>query len=171
MFSAIGHRWLLGLLVGGRFDRRFLKINRRGFGHVGAEAFAKGSGIVGINPRILRCAGDGDISEARVDEFRVNGGVHVDQYPFGGESLGTVGGHGIAVVEVPHLRGVEADGALLLTVYFDVDLFAVDPVDGSEVSVGDTQLSVCGRELDAVALGEVPADLPVGVIPCSRSGS
>jgi len=45
-----------------------LKVYRRSLGHVGAEAFAKGSGIVRINPRILRSAGDGDISEARVDE-------------------------------------------------------------------------------------------------------
>jgi hypothetical protein len=92
----------------------------------------------------------------------VNGGVHVHQYPVSSKPLGAVRGHGVAVVEVPHLGGVEADGALFLAVHLHVDLGSVDPLDGSKVTVGDSQFAVCGGELDAVALGEVPADLAVG---------
>jgi hypothetical protein len=78
VLSAVDHRWLLGLLVGGRFDRRFLKVNRRCLGNVATEAFAKDSGVIGINPRVLRRAGDRDIRESGIDEFGVNGGIHVD---------------------------------------------------------------------------------------------
>ena len=37
--------------------------------------------------------------------------VHVHQYPVCGKPLGTVRGDGIAMIEVPHFRGVESDGA------------------------------------------------------------
>ena len=35
------------------------------------------------------------------------------------------------MVEVPHLGGVDTDGAFLLAVYLNVDLRSVDPLDGS----------------------------------------
>jgi hypothetical protein len=103
-----------------------------------------------------------DLVVPPIDEFRVNGGVHVDQYPVGGKSLRTVGGDSIAVVEVPHLRRIKTDATLFLPIHLHVDLRPVDSADSSQIAVGNAQLSVCRRELDTVALREVRADLPVG---------
>ena len=71
-------------------------------------------------------------------------------------------GHGVAVVKVPHLGGIEADGVLFVAVHLHVDQSAVDPVDGSEIAVRDSQLTVRRCELEAVTLGEVPAYFSVG---------
>jgi hypothetical protein len=65
------------------------------------------------------------------------------------------------MIEVPHLCRIECNGAFFLPIHLHAYLRTVDPFDGSEVTIGDAQFAVCGRELDAVALGKVPADLAV----------
>ena len=54
-------------------------------------------------------AGDGDIAKAGVEQVRVDAGVGVHKDTLGGETLGTVAGHGVAVVEVAMIQGVELD--------------------------------------------------------------
>jgi hypothetical protein len=50
-------------------------------------------------------AGDGDVSEAGVEQVRVNTGIGIDQDALGGEALGAVAGHGVAMIEkLCHLR-------------------------------------------------------------------
>jgi hypothetical protein len=52
------------------------------------------------------------------------------------------------MVEVPHLGCIEADGALFLAVHLHVDLLPVNPINGSQVTIGDAQRAVRGRELE-----------------------
>ena len=54
--------------------------------------------------------------------FRVDVGLH----PACGQSLRAVGGHGIAVIELAHLRWVEADRTLVLTVELYCNALALD---------------------------------------------
>jgi len=82
---------------------------RGGLGDVGAELRGKLGEIAREDLRVLRCARNGDVGKAGIDEFRVNVGVHVDQNALRGESLRTVRGHGVAVIEVPHLGWIEGD--------------------------------------------------------------
>ena len=70
--------------------------------HVGTETFTQDRDIVGINPHVFRSARYGDVGEARIDQFRLDFRVHVHQYPVRSEPLGTVRGHGVAMIEVPH---------------------------------------------------------------------
>jgi len=54
-------------------------------------------------------AGNGDIAKAGVEQVRVDAGVGVYKDTLGGETLGTVAGHGVTVVEVAMFFGVELD--------------------------------------------------------------
>ncbi len=56
-------------------------------------------------------AGDRDVAETRIHEVRVNAGIGVDKDALGGESLGTMAGHGVAVVEVAMLCRIEFNRA------------------------------------------------------------
>jgi hypothetical protein len=65
------------------------------------------------------------------------------------------------MIEVPHLRRIESDGALFRAVHFHADLVSVYPFDGSHIAVRDGQLAVVGSELDAVALCELAVNLAI----------
>src|ERR1039457_5414506 len=110
MLSAVGHRWLLclGLLVVGRIGMGLLKVYGGGLCHIGTETFTQDNNVVGVNPHVLGSAGYRDVGEAGVDEFRVHLRVHIHQYPVCGKPLGTVRSHGVAMIEMPHLRGVKS---------------------------------------------------------------
>ncbi|MGA2891097.1 MAG: LysR family transcriptional regulator [Terracidiphilus sp.] len=74
-----------------------------------------------------------------LDEFRVNVGVHVDQNALRGETLRAVRGHGVSVIEVPHLCRIECDRPIFAAVHVDGYFAALaDLLDGSEVTVGDS---------------------------------
>lgn len=103
----------------------------------------------------MRGTGNGDVCEACVDDFGVRGGLHVDQHAACGESLRAVGGHGIAVVEVTHLRGVEGDVARLVAVHLHAELCAFNLRDYSKVSVRNSQFMADSGELNPVPLGEL----------------
>ena len=60
----------------------------------------------------MTSAGDGDIAKAGVEQVRVDAGVGVHKDALGGETLGTVAGHGVTVVEVAMVLGVEFDLAV-----------------------------------------------------------
>src|ERR1022692_3847467 len=65
------------------------------------------------------------------------------------------------MIEVPHLRGVESDGALFRPVHLYDDLIAVNPFDGSQFAVRDSQFAVVGSELDAISLSKIAVNLAV----------
>ena len=94
-----------------------VKIEGGGFGHIGAEVLGKGGGIIGVDVGVLGRAGDGDVRKAGVEEFGERIGVHIDEDAVFGQTLGTVAGNGIAVIEVPHPSGVEIDSSSVI--HFD----------------------------------------------------
>ena len=65
--------------------------------------------VVGEDRGLVACAGDGNVSEAGVEEVRVNAGVGVHEDTLGSESLGTVAGDSVSMVEVAMLVGAELD--------------------------------------------------------------
>ena len=65
------------------------------------------------------------------------------------------------MIEVPHLRGVESDGALFRAVQLHADLIAVYPFYGPHVAIRDGKFAVVGSELDAVALSKIAVILAV----------
>ncbi len=105
-----------------------------------AKPLAKSGCIVGENLGVVRGAGHGNISEAGIDKLRRCFGVHVDEDALGGHSLGTVRGHGVSVVEMPHVTGVEHDGSLVLALQPGRDLGTVNLLNGRQIAVGDSKL-------------------------------
>ena len=94
-----------------------VKIEGGGFAHIGAEVLGKRGGIIGVNVGVLGRAGDGDVGKAGVEEFGERIGVHIDEDAVFGQTLGTVAGDGIAVIEVPHPSGVKTDSSSVI--HFD----------------------------------------------------
>jgi hypothetical protein len=67
--------------------------------------------VVGENGRLMAGTRYGDVSEAGVDEVRVDPGIGVHKDALGGKPLGTVAGDSVAVVEVAMLGRIEIDFA------------------------------------------------------------
>ncbi len=86
-----------------------VNFQRRSLGDIRAELRVEFGEVVGEERCLVAGAGDGNISEARVEQVRVDGCVGVDEDALGGEALGAVAGDGVTVVEVALFGGVEAD--------------------------------------------------------------
>jgi len=105
-------------------------------------------------------AGDRNISKPAVYQLIVNIGVDVHQYSVSGEPLGAMTGDGVAMIEVPHLIGVERNGLAALHMHGKLTVLA-DVLDRADIAVGDAQLPVGCGELHSVPHGELPFQLTV----------
>ena len=139
-----------------------VKIEGGGFAHIGAEALGKRGGIIGVNVGVLGRAGDGDVGKAGVEEFGERLGVHIDEDAVFGQTLGTVAGDGIAVIEVPHPSGVKIDSSSVI--HFDgqaiVIAYGFDP---PAITVVHVEVLIIVRELDAIAGRELPRKAGVNI--------
>ena len=95
----------------------------------------------------------------------MDAGVSVNEDAFRGKALGAVTGDGVAVVEMTMVAGFELDLAVVVQAGGNVTI-GTDRFDGSEVAVGNTKGFVGGGELNAVAHGELPFDLPIDADAC-----
>jgi hypothetical protein len=162
-FFAVGHGLLLRLgLVSLRFAVRSCDLDSGGFADVGAEAFGERCFIVRGDSRVFGRAREGHISETRVDEFGVSCGVHVDEDSIRGDSLRAVRRNGVAVVEVPHLGGVECQSTGLVAIHADSHAGAVDAFHRAHIAVLDVHVGLADGELEAVAFGKVSGDFSIG---------
>ena len=104
-------------------------------------------------------ARDGDVPETGIEQIRVNAGVGIDQNAFRGETLGTVAGNSVAVVEMAMLFGIEFDLPVIVEAGRDAAIRRYG-FDGGKVAVGDAKRLVRSGELDTVADGKLPRRLP-----------
>ena len=130
-----------------------VEIESGGFAHIGAEALGKRGGIISINVGILGRAGDGDVGKAGVEEFGERVGVHIDEDAVLGQTLGTVAGNGIAVIEVPHPSGVEIDRSSVIHFHGQAIVIA-GGFDTTAITVVHVEIFIIVRELDAITGGE-----------------
>ena len=144
--------------------RCLVKIESGGFAHIGAEVLGKCRGIIGVNVGVLGGAGDGDVGKAGVEELGERIGVHIDEDAVFGQTLGTVAGNGIAVIEVPHPSGVKTDSSSVI--YFDgqaiVIAYGFDP---AAITVVHVEILIIVSELDAIAGGELARKVGVNMHP------
>jgi len=87
---------------------------RGGLGDIGAELRAELGEVVGKERGFMAGAGDGYVTEAGVEQVRVNAGIGVHEDALGGEPLRAVAGNGVAVVEMAVLCWVEFDLAVVI---------------------------------------------------------
>src|SRR5579863_4872827 len=111
-----------------------VKIEGGSFAHIGAEALGKRLCIVGVNVGVVGRAGDGDVGKAGVEEFGERIGVHIDEDAVFGQTLGTVAGDGIAVIEVAHPGGVKTDSSSVIHFHSQAIVIA-DGFDTAAVTV------------------------------------
>jgi hypothetical protein len=130
-------------------SRCLVKIEGGGFGHIGAEALGKGGGIIGVNVGVLGRTRNGDVGKAGVEEFGERIGVHIDEDAVFGQTLGTVAGNGIAVIEVPHPSGVEIDSSSVIHFHGQAIVIA-DGFDPAAITVVHVEVLIIVRELDAI---------------------
>jgi hypothetical protein len=87
------------LIYGCRLD----DLQSRGLGYVTAELRAELRDVIGEEGSFVASARDGHVTEARVEQIRVNPSVDINQDALCGQSLGTVTGNGITVIEMAML--------------------------------------------------------------------
>ena len=139
-----------------------VKIEGGGFAHIGAEALGKRGGIIGVNVGVLGRARNGDVGKAGVEEFGERIGVHIDEDAVFGQTLGTVAGDGIAVIEVPHPSGVKIDSSSVI--HFDGQAIVIaDGFDPAAITVVHVEILIIVRELDAIAGRELARKVGVNI--------
>src|SRR5208283_2917946 len=141
-----------------------VKIEGGGFAHIGAEALGKGRGIIGVNVGVLGRARNGDVGKAGVEEFGERIGVHIDEDTVFGQTLGTVAGNGIAVIEVSHPSGVKIDSSSVIHFHGQA-IVIVDGFDPAAITVVHVEILIIiiVRELDAIAGGELTRKAGVNI--------
>ena len=132
----------------------------RGLGYFGAKLRAELRDVVSEEGGLVARAGDGDISEAGVEQVRVNACIGVHQDALGGEALGAMAGDGVAMIEMAMLTGIEFDLPVVVETGGDLAI-RCDGLDDGKVAIGDAKRLVRSSELDAVADGEVARDFPI----------
>ncbi len=73
-----------------------------------------------------------------------------------------MGGHGVAMIEVPHLAGMERNTLVWLAVHLYGDAVLGDLLDRSHIAIRNAQIAGWCGELDPVTFCKVPADLLIG---------
>ena len=134
--------------------------DRRRFRDVGAELRVELGDVVGEECGLMARARDGDIAETGVEQVWVNAGVGIDQNALCGESLRTVAGDCVAVIEMAMLLGVEFDAPVVVEAGGNLPIRR-DRLDDGKVAIGDAKRLVRSSELDAVAGREVMRDFPI----------
>ena len=94
--------------------------------------------VVGKDGRFVAGARDGDVAETETEQVGMNARVGVNEDTLGGESLGTVAGNGVAVIEVAMVGCVEFDMAVVVETSGDAAVER-NGFDHSEVAVRDTK--------------------------------
>ncbi len=88
----------------------------------------------------------------------MNVAVEVHHDTFRCESLGTMTGDRVAMIEVPHLVGVEADGFAVVHLYGEPAVF-VDALHRAKVAVGNSQFLGRSGKTQSVTNGKLPLQL------------
>ena len=96
----------------------------------------KRCGIIGIDMGIMRSSRHSDVCKAFVDEVFMDVAIKIDHHTFRCESLGTMTGDRIAVIEVSHLVGIEADRFAVVHLHGELAVF-VDALHRAKVAVGN----------------------------------
>jgi hypothetical protein len=127
-----------------------------GLRDVRRQTLSEGRRVIGVNAGIVGSAGNGNVSEAIVDETVRGFGVDVSENAASGNPLGTVRGHSVAVIELAELLGVECDHPVRLTVHSQGHFAVFEAAHRSQIAIGDAKVFVGRGELDAVSCGELP---------------
>jgi len=122
---------------------------RRGLGDIRAELRMELSHVVCKKGGLVAGAGNRDVSEAGVEEVRMNAGVGIYQDALCGKALRAVTGDCISVVKMAMLFCVEFDPAIVVKTSGNYSP-RCDGLDDGKVAIRDTERLVRRGELDAV---------------------
>jgi hypothetical protein len=139
-----------------------VKIEGRGFADIGAEALGKRRCIIGVNVGVLGRPRNGDVGKAGVEEFGERIGVHIDEDAVFGQTLGTMAGNGIAVIEVSHPSGVKSDSSSVIHFHGQA-IVVVDGFYPAAITVVHVEILIIVRELDAITGGELARKVGVNI--------
>jgi len=124
------------------------KVDGRGLADLMAQARRDRGNVIGEYPRVKAGPRQRDIGEPAVDEVGMGGMIYVHQHTVRRQSLGTVAGDGVTMIEVMYRLGIE--GERLPGVHLHCHHSRFDLLYRSQSAVGDMQLPVGCRELNSV---------------------
>ena len=131
--------------------RRVGQFDCGSFADLGSELLGQPVDVIGKDGGFMAGAGNGDVTEARTEQVGMDTGVGVNEDTFGGESLRTVAGDRVAVIEVPVFGGIEFDSAVVVQPGCNPAI-GRDRFNRGKIAVGDTEGFVRCGELNAVAV-------------------
>jgi len=121
-----------------------------GLGDLGSELGTEFCNVVGKEGGLVAGAGDRDVTEAGVEQVRVDAGISVNEHAFRGEALRAVTCDGIAVVKMTMLARVELDLAVVVGADGKAAV-GMDCLYDGEVAVGDAERFVGYGNASALA--------------------
>ena len=99
----------------------------------------------------------------------MDAGIGVNEHAFCSDTLRALTGDGVAVVEMTMLAGTKFDLAITVDAGGEPGT-GMDSLDGGEVTIGNAKRFVRRSELNAVANGEFPFNLPINADACEAAG-
>ena len=98
-------------------------LQSRGLRNVGTELRAEFGDVIGEDRGLMAGARYGYVTEARIQEIRMDAGVCVNEHALSGESLRAVTRDSVAVIEMSMLLGVEFDLAVVIEPHGDATIW------------------------------------------------
>jgi hypothetical protein len=95
-----------------------------GLAYLGSKMLMEPACIVGEDGYLVAGAGNCNISESRVEQIGMNPSIGVDQNSLRCESLGTVAGDCVSVIEVPMNLRIELDLTTIVEVCRDIPIWS-----------------------------------------------
>ena len=96
----------------------------------------EGCSVIRVDVCIMRSSRHRDVRKAFVNQVCMDVAIKVHHDTFRRDSLRTMTGDSVAVIEVPHLVGIEADGFAVVHLRGEMAVF-VDALNGAKVAVGN----------------------------------
>ena len=87
---------------------------RGGLADFGPKLLSQAAHVIREDYRLVACAGDGYIAEARTEQVGMNASIGVNEDALGSKPLGTVASNGVAVIEMAMVGGMELDSAVVV---------------------------------------------------------
>ena len=84
--------------------------------------------------------------------------IRMNEHALGGQTLGTVAGDSIAIIEVAILRGIEFDLAIIVESCYEAAV-GMDGFNDCKVAIGNAKRLVRRGKLNAIANGKLVAKL------------
>jgi hypothetical protein len=122
------------------------KIHGGGIAYITVHILSECGGIIGVEACFMRSSRNRDVSESRVDQIRMCRSIDIHENALCGQTLRTMGGHGISMIEVTHHAWIKGYGSVIVHSYRKFPL-AINGFYRTKRTICDMQIAIWCSEL------------------------